>query len=218
MEVEIHPADVNVVHRPEGYREFRCIPTHWLYEAPFDRKLLYTEAVSNKLDLDTDWDFWSASDGALRIQRVPPEQLDIREIMLMATRRSTDYNAPKPWAARLWVDEIEAEWSDVATHLHPFAKLPENTKTDLWNRGGMNSLPLSRRFEYPLQTGVSIGASARPPRLHEPWHGSEGVWYSWETLEGWQHWLRRQEGEAFADLPEDGRLLLFVSHRWESLV
>jgi len=182
MGVLIQRGRAEVRERPEGYREFRCTPTHWFYDAPFSREALYTEAISNNVDLDNDADFWSASDAALRVRQVPPADLDIREMVLLATRRSTDYNAPKPWAAAPWVNELEATWSGSATHLHPFAKLPESETKDLWHHGGMKAMPLSRRLMYPLQTGVSILASERPLRIHEPWYGGKGVWYAWSSL------------------------------------
>jgi hypothetical protein len=49
---------------------------------------LYTEAVSNNLDLlglKNNADVWSASDAALRVRHVPKEELDIREMVLLAT-------------------------------------------------------------------------------------------------------------------------------------
>lgn len=208
---------VTVVDRPEGYREFRCIPPHWVYEPPFDRRALYAEGVSNHLDPDRDWDFWSASDAALRLQSVPAEQLDIHEMVVLGTRRSVDYNAPKPWAARTWVDEIDAVWAQRATHLHPFARLPDSEKHDLWSHGGMKALPISSRLQYPLQTGMGILASERPHRSHEPWHGGEGVWYRWDTLDTWDRWPRRQEVEQVGAAPQKDELMLFVSHRWETL-
>jgi hypothetical protein len=217
MDTYIVRASVTVFDRPEGYREFRCIPAHWVYEPPFDRQALYAEGVSNNLDLHKDWDFWSASDAALRLQRVPAEQLDIHEMVVLATRRAVDYNAPKPWAARTWVDEIDAEWAQRATHLHPFARLPESEQHDLWSHGGMNALPISSRLEYPLQTGVGILPSERPYRSHEPWHGGEGLWYRWEALDTWNRWPRRQEAEWIGAAPQDAELMLFVSHRWETL-
>ena len=216
MGVHVERANVEVRRRSEGYREFRCTPTHWYYDAPFSREALYTEGTSNNLDLNNDADFWSASDAALRVRHVPAAELDIREMVLLATRRSTDYNAPKPWVAAGWVNDLESEWSGSATHLHPFARLPESGKKDLWRHAGMLALPLARRLTYPLQTGVSILDSDRQPRGLEPWHTSGGVWYSWSTLEKATCWQRRQEAEAQASIPEEGCLLLFLSHRWES--
>ncbi len=217
MEVLIQPMRVRVQERADNYREFFVTPTHWFYKAPFSREALYTEGVSNRLDPDNDNDFWSASDAALRVRHLPAEQLDIREMVLMGTRRSVDYNAPKPWLAAEWVHELDAAWADSATHLHPFAKLPEPQKTDLWDHCGVKTLPLSRPLRYPVQTGVGILASVRPARLHEPWHGGEGTWFPWSALRELDRWPRRQDFESAAAAPDEGSLLLFISHRWESL-
>ena len=217
MGLWIEPAQVEVRDRPEGYREFRCTPTHWFYDAPFSHEALYADGVSNRVDLNEDPDFWSASDAALRVRHVPAAELDIREMVLLSTQRGTDYNAEKPWAAAPWVEALEAAWSGGATHIHPARKIPTSEATDLWRQGGMPALSFVKPLMYPLQTGRGIGISERPPRIHEPWHGGEGVWFAWSTLEEVRSWQPRQDAEPRAAPPEEGCLLLFVSHRWESL-
>jgi len=60
--------------------------------------------------------------------------------------------------------------------------------------------------------------SLRPPlgRAGCAWEGGPGTWYAWSTLVGWKRWPRRQKGQPLATTANPGKLLLFVSHRWES--
>jgi hypothetical protein len=63
--------------------------------------------------------------------------------------------------------------------------------------------------------GIREGQRAR--LTHEPWHGGMGSWVSWRTVNGWQAMPRRQDIPAEAmEGAAEGRLLLFVSHRWET--
>jgi hypothetical protein len=53
--------------------------------------------------------------------------------------------------------------------------------------------------------------------LHERWHGGTGTYYPWRRLMVWTRWKRRQDAIADASGAEPGKLLLFLSHRWESV-
>jgi hypothetical protein len=213
-EIRFHAAEVEVVHRPEGYRELWCTPAHWTYANPRPIEELAAESYSAFLKAHEDPDFWSASDAACRAAGVDARDLDVRELTVLATRRAHDFNRAEPWAARSRVAAISAAWEPEASDIDPFARISKDEKTDLWSRYGMQRL--SGPAGHQVVTGFDIRASARSPVDSHPWEGGPGVWYAWEAIREWDRWPRRQEAEHMACRASPGRLRLFVSHRWET--
>ena len=210
--------NVEVVERKEGYKEFRCIPARWTYQRIPPVADLVAEGLSGFLQIDRDPDFWSASDAASRACEIGPHQLGLRELALLATRRSSDYNRPRPWAAQAQVEEIEENWGGRHDpNVHPFAHLPRDSKASLWEHYGMTRLVLSNSSDYDVVTGYSISPSRRAAAAYEPWHGGLGTWYSWSDVLEWSSWPKRQAVTSSAKRPGEGDLLLFISHRWEDL-
>lgn len=221
-EITYHPETVEIVERDEGYREFRCIPAHWTYNDARPQELLVAEAYSalfgvGRYGFDKDPDFWSASDACMRIRDVRPEYLDIRELAILATRRTADINRPTPWAAQNLVEEIAARWEGEATDIHPLSRLSDEDAGDLWTRYGMTAT-IFEAHTFQVYTGFDMRRSRRTVPTHEPWHGGVGTYYAWSTLLDWKTWPRRQSVDAAASAPDAGKLLLFVSHRWEDLL
>ena len=215
MRIKINPAQIEIVERPEGYREFKCIPTHWIYHPPYNQFELYTEYTSSQQQRPVEkkeLDFWSASDAALRIKNLTPEELDIREMIILASARLINPNTPKPWCSMKWAEQMESKFYG-ETYINKAKQTYERSETNLWTHSGMKSLPFPRN---QFTAGWGMQKSLQKKTEHEPWHGGEGVWYSWEALEGLDVFKRRQEIEISSVVPEDGLLMLFVSHRWES--
>src|SRR5688572_12332158 len=91
--VVFHPHVVEVVGRPEGYREFRCLAATWSYPEARPLAALFTELWSGQKGVDKDGngiasEFWSGSDVALRLRAAPSDDLALRELILLASRRS----------------------------------------------------------------------------------------------------------------------------------
>jgi hypothetical protein len=167
--------------------------------------------------LERDPDFWSASDAAIRAREIAPGALDQRELAILATRRSNDYNRPSPWASARVALKLEAEWSGQKDpYVHPFANLPHEESNGILGHYGMTAT-LYRSQNHEVVTGMGIREGQRARLTHEPWHGGMGSWVSWRTVNGWQAMPRRQDIPAEAmEGAAEGRLLLFVSHRWET--
>ena len=214
---EYRKAAVEEVPRAEGYNEFRCIPAHWLPRTASDMRPLVAEGLSTLMGLERDPDFWSASDAAMRAREIAPEALDQRELAILATRRSNDYNRPSPWASARAALNLEAEWGGQKDpHVHPFANLPNEESNGILGHYGMTAT-LYRSQNHEVVTGMGIREGRRARLTHEPWHGGIGSWVSWRTVNGWQAMPRRQDIPAEAmEGAAEGRLLLFVSHRWET--
>ena len=214
-----HRWEVSQVCRSEGYKEYRCIPAHWLPHGEWPMIFPAAESLSTLMGLDKDPDFWSASDAALRAREIRAGNLGFRELQIYATRRSNDYNRPQPWAARAIAIALEQEWSGGNDpHVHPFANIDKENEEGLWGHYGLQlqSEHLTNRYEYQVVTGMGIRPSKRSRPPHRPWYGGIGSWFSWRSLQDWKTVLRRQdiEHELIAS-PRPGSLLLFVSHRWE---
>ena len=110
-EIEYLPHTVEVVERPEGYREFRCLPATWTYSEARPLTALVAELYSQRSGIDPYGsglysEFWSGSDAALRLRALPMDDLALRELAALASRRAIGRNAPMPWASRPEVDTI----------------------------------------------------------------------------------------------------------------
>jgi hypothetical protein len=135
---EYRKPTVEEVARPEGYNEFRCIPVHWLPRTGADMEPLITEGLSTLMGAERDPDFWSASDAAMRAREVAPNALDQRELAILATRRSNDYNRPGPWASAQMALTLERQWGGQRDpHVHPFANLPSEERNGILGHYGM---------------------------------------------------------------------------------
>jgi hypothetical protein len=212
------PWQVEIRKRQEGYRELRCLPARWACAAKPSFESLMAESLSGYVQLDRDHDFWSASDAALRLRDLTPAELGLRELAVMATRRATDYNAPRPWAASHQASRLSADWKASSDpHVHPLVSRQDVAATDLWNQYGMAASRFSQSDTYQVSTGYYVTASLRSATAHRPWNGGSGTYYTWETLLHWPRWPRRQVGAELATTPDPGKLLLFISHRWEGL-
>jgi hypothetical protein len=217
--VVFHPHAVEVTTRPEGYREFRCIPATWSYPEARPFCALLTEFYSGRMAVDpygtgVDSEFWSGSDAALRLRALPADDLALRELAALASRRSIGINTPKPWASRPEVKDMSRAWEPEATDVH-FSQYPGDEKrVSIWAHYGME-----QSFAEPVIFSYGMRKSERPPLGNSGcvWAGGPGTWYAWATLLGWDRWPRRQESQQLAAEAKDGRLLLFVSHRWQSL-
>jgi hypothetical protein len=218
--VIVHPHSVNVVERPEGYRELRCSPAWWSYAEERPLRRFLAEAYCTRTNHDPhgmkgDPDFWSASDAALRLRALPVDDLALRELAILSTRRSVGYNAVKPWVSARETAELARAWERERSDVHWFHQIERSEGTPvLWAQYGMDDVEdtsvvtsyFTRKGDRPWPGG---GAS--------PWLGGRGAWYPWALVAGWQRWPRRQEVEQQAVVPVAGRLLLFISHRWEAL-
>ncbi|MCK1338635.1 hypothetical protein IVB38_22130 [Bradyrhizobium sp. 38] len=209
---------VDDVTRAEGYKEFRCIPAHWLPSAGSDLTPYAAESLSTLMAVQKDPDFWSASDAAMRARHIAPASLDERELAIMATRRSNDYNRVAPWASSTIALACENEWGGGQDpHVHPFANLPHKESDGILGHYGMTATIIFRAEKHVVVTGMGIRESKRAKAIHEPWHGGIGTWLSWQTINGWQEMHRRQDiPVGLVEIASEGRLLLFISHRWET--
>jgi hypothetical protein len=218
-EIVFSPHSVEVIERAEGYREFRCLPATWSYAGPRSLRPLLCEFYSQRMGVDPyglglESEFWSGSDAALRLRSLPRGDLAARELHALASRRSTGLNAPEPWASQPDVDALAAAWEPEATDIH-FSQYPSPDEPSMiWDHFGM-----ARSDEPPVVFGYGQRESRRPllGRSGASWEGGVGTWYSWSELRSWDRWPRRQELQRFARGADPGNLLLFVSHRWESL-
>lgn len=217
--VVFHPHKVEVITRSEGYREFRCIPATWTYPDEQPYSALLTEFYSQLVNVNPDGEhvdseFWSGSDAALRLRALPTEDMAMREMAALASRRTVGMNAPKPWASWSKVKDMALGWQPEATEIH-FMHHPRDEKIiSLWEHYGME-----KSWGAPVIFGRGMRESNRPPigNAGAVWKGAPGTWYSWATLLGWERWPRRQDSQHLSAAAEPGKLLLFVSHRWESL-
>ena len=210
---------VEEIVRPEGYKEFRCVPAHWIPAPGHDLAPYVVEALSTLMGLEKDPDFWSASDAAMRARNIAPAALDERELAILATRRSNDYNRAGPWASSKVALGLEKQWGGESDpHVHAFANLPREESDGLFGHYGASATRRVHGRKPQVVTGMGMRDSQRPMSQHEPWRGGIGAWLSWQTVHGWQIMPRRQD--VLADLVEDpseGQLLLFISHRWASV-
>lgn len=215
-----HKHSVETLEREEGYREFRCLPATWSYSRARPLLELAGECYAERKGDDPHGkaalvEFWSGSDAAVRLQGLPTSELALRELTAMATRRSVGVNAPRPWVSWPEVKELAAAWNEDASHPH-FTEVAfkDPIERSLWDHSGMRqSIPADVVHGYGIKTGDRRHAGFS----HRPWGGGRGAWYSWETIRSWQRWPRRQDATAAEAEPVAGRLLLFVSHRWEAL-
>jgi len=205
------------VPRPEGYSEFRCIPAHWIPAQLKPMELYAAEGLSTLMGVHKNPDFWSASDAAMRLRRMPAKNLAERELGIYGTRRSNDYNRATPWASLRLSLAFEEQWQGQQDpHVHPFANLPNSQEDGLFGHYGMRKTILKDK-NYLVTTGFGIHNSHRRKASHEPWSGGEGTWFTWLTVLGWQEIPRRQEiDQHLVQSASEGRLLLFISHRWEN--
>jgi hypothetical protein len=134
-EIEVLGQTVEVVDRPEGYRELRCTPATWSYPGPRPLAELLTEYYSQVIGQDPmgveGGGIWSGSDAALRLRALPRDDLALRELVALASRRSTGLNAPEPWLASEELDPLAKRWQPEARDVHMAkAPIPKET-TDL---------------------------------------------------------------------------------------
>lgn len=216
--IEVHDQTVEVVERAEGYRELRCRPATWSYPGRRPIAELLTEYYSQRMDVDPygtqSGGIWSGSDAALRLQRLPADDLALREITALASRRSTGLNAPSPWVSSRELETLAKEWEGEARDIH-FSQRPpvESRDNDLWTQYGMTETP-----GLEVITGYAMGPSRVRPSTQARADGGLGSWQPWSVVATWKRWPRRQQ--ASASVPgtgTDGHLRIFVSHRWESL-
>lgn len=216
-----HAHAIEVIDRPEGYREFRCAPSYWTYPADQAVESLAAEALGERRGVDKHgWgeavEFWSGSDACTRLQAVPPDQLAHRELVALACRRSVGLNAPRPWLSAPLIAPVLAHWksqtSDAAAQ-DAHERIDDDGKS-LWAHYGMR-----QSSAEPVIFSYGMRASDRPAlgRIGAPWQGGTGTWYRWSTVRDWKRWARRQDVCAEAVEPDAGNLLIFVSHRWEAL-
>jgi hypothetical protein len=105
-------------------------------------------------------------------------------------------------------------WEPEATDVH-FSQYPEEKKaTSIWDHYGMKE-----SLAEPVIFGYGMRKSLRPQlgKSGCVWRGGPGTWYAWSTLLQWERWPRRQKAHRHAVAAEPEKLLLFISHRWESL-
>ena len=78
---------------------------------------------------------------------------------------------------------------------------------------------MGQSFVEPVIFSYGMRQSQRPSlgRSGCVWAGGRGTWYAWSVLLGWERWPRRQDAHTQVAVADAGKLLLFVSHRWESL-
>ncbi len=213
------PHAVEIFNHPKGYQEFRALPATWYYPEARPLRALLTEYYSAIVGADPHGvgdhsEFWSGSDAALRLRLLPADDLAMRELATLASRRSLGLNAPKPWVSAHEIAEMVKVWEPEATGIH-FSQHPvKKEATPIWTHYGMRESSTD-----PVIVGYGTRSSLRSPlgRAGCAWAGGPGTWYAWSTLVGWERWPRRQEGQPLATAAHPGQLLLFVSHRWESL-
>lgn len=218
--VDCHPHSIEVVERPEGYREFRCSPAFWTYppsqsDEGLAAELLGEDRGVDKYGLGEGVEFWSGSDAGLRLRTEPPQELAHRELVALASRRSVGLNAPRVWLSASRVDPILARWTaGTPERRREEADRATTAREDVWNHYGMR-----KSVAEPVIWGWGMrrGDRSELGRIGQPWKGGTGVWYRWSTVREWKRWPRRQGVESEAVRPDPGKLLLFVSHRWDGL-
>lgn len=219
QQIVFSPHTVEVFNHPKGYREFRALPATWHYPEMRPFHALLTEYSSARKGADPHGvgehsEFWSGSDAALRLRMLPADDLAVRELTALASRRSIGFNAPRPWVAEREAAEMVNVWKPEVTDIH-FSQHPfEKEAAPIWTHYGMKE-----SYTDPVILSYGTRTSLRSPlgRAACAWAGGPGTWYAWSTLVGWERWPRRQEGQPLATAAHTGQLLLFISHRWESL-
>ncbi len=213
------PHTVMAFNHPKGYREFRALPATWYYPDPRPFHALLTEYSSARKGADPygvgeHSEFWSGSDAALRLRVLPADDLAVRELAALASRRSIGLNAPQPWVAEREVVEMVNVWKPEVTDIHFSQRSFEKEATPIWTHYGM-----TESYTDPVILSYGTRSSLRSPlgRAACAWAGGPGTWYAWSTLVGLKRWPRRQEGQPLATAAHPGQLLLFISHRWETL-
>jgi hypothetical protein len=160
-------------------------------------------------------EFWSGSDAALKLRALPESDLALRELVALASRRSIGLNAPKGWLSVRETAPFSKAWEPEATDVHfSQVELEDEEQKNVWSHYGMKkSIAEPVIYSYGMRQSrrSDLGRSGRA------WDGGIGTWYPWSTLLEWDRWPRRQDVQASAVDADPGRLLLFVSHRWESL-
>lgn len=213
---------VKAVQR-DGFIEFRCTPSTWSYAdaRPFDA--LISEYYSERKAVDpkgagVDRNFWSGSDAALRLRQIAPDDLAVREMTALATRRSVGLNAPKPWVAWDHVIDRARAWEVDADDIHWTEQLPrDDSRADAWSHYGMTA-----QRANTVVYGWGMTGHAPPPGagVAAMRRGGPGRFHRWSQVHGWSLWPRRQDLPAAKSTPsaEVGVLRLFVSHRWDTTV
>ena len=116
------------------------------------QEILLSEYYSQRMDVDPtglvgDPAFWSGADAALRLRTLPQADLALRELEVLATRRSTGLNAPKPWAAMPELSELSLSWEEEASDIHFSQRSPPDDSASppsLWAHSGMGPAGDSR--------------------------------------------------------------------------
>ncbi len=213
-----HKWKVDKHTNPEGYTEFYCLPPHWTTDS--EEKTKYSiESLSSLMGVDKDPDFWTASDAALRIQQISKDDLASRELAIYSTRRSNDFNRAQPWVAKGFALSLEKKFNGQNDpNIHPFANIPHENKNGIYGKYGM-SRTLIKSGNYYVKTGFGIREGQRPEKRANLFSGGQGKWISWSTLLTWKRIPRRQDipPQHLIDAKK-GKLLLFISHRWEDLL
>jgi len=218
--VECHPHSFEVIERTEGYKEFRCTPVSWSYPSDSALRSTAAEFYSQRMGVDKHgWsetsEFWSGSDAALKFRELSRNDLAMRELVALSSRRSIGLNAPKNWISMNKMKPFSSAWEEEASDVH-FSQvdLDDEEQASIWSHYGMDESSAE-----PVIFGYGMRKSRRPDlgRSGETWCGGIGTWYPWLTLRDWERWPRRQDVQASAVSAESGHLLLFISHRWESL-
>ena len=145
------PHSVEVVDRAKGYREFRCIPPIWSYPEARPFAALLTEFYSQTMGTDpqglaVESEFWSGSDAALRLRTVPRDDLALRELTALASRRSMGLNALKPRASTGNIVDLARAWEPEAL------ALPHRGS----HRSQSHLIPLRRAATVAIAAGRSI--------------------------------------------------------------
>ncbi len=117
------PHTVEVLNHPKGYREFRVLPATWCYPEARPFRAFLTEYSSARKGADPHGvgehsEFWSGSDAALRLRALPVDDLAVRELAALASRRSIGLNAPRPWVSEHEVAEMVNVWQPEVTDIH----------------------------------------------------------------------------------------------------
>ena len=123
QQIVFSPHTVEVFNHPKGYREFRALPATWHYPEMRPFHALLTEYSSARKGADPHGvgehsEFWSGSDAALRLRLLPADDLAVRELAALASRRSIGLNAPRPWVAEREVAEMVNVWQPEVTDIH----------------------------------------------------------------------------------------------------
>ena len=173
--VECYPHSIEVVDRPEGYREFRCTPSYWRYPAAQAVESFATESLGenrgvDKYGLGEAVEFWSGSDASLRMQAVPPHDLANRELVALASRRSDGRNAPGPWLSESLIDKIRERLMTEQPEERS-RKADEQADADpgsLWDHYGMReSVAEPVIYSYGMSLCISNSQSGRHRELKQ---------------------------------------------------